>query len=278
MSISIITDIPVWVRPLAKLLVSMGCNVRIAECPEEILRDGLIVNRVSTLLAEKDKARANRIADSIRGWEAEGRSVVNGSHCFQVGCSKLAQANLFEQCGVRTPRTSLAVPGGRALPGRPVLLKPPAGGFGKGIRRLADDEPAPEDLFDSRESWIEQEMLTPADGCVHRIEILGPDILYEARSPVQPNQFNYCLAHPEPEAVLLPPLEINPEIAEAVRKISRAARMELGAVEYLLDENGDPFFIDLNPVSSLHPGAAAVLGSDPLATTASYLIRRRGAP
>lgn len=117
-------------------------------------------------------------------------------------------------------------------------------------------------------------MLTPADGCVHRIEILGSDILYEARSPVQPNQFNYCLAHPEPEAVLLSPLEINPEIAEAVRKILRAARMELGAVEYLLDENGDPFFIDLNPVSSLHPGAAAVLGSDPLATTASYLIRR----
>jgi hypothetical protein len=274
MSISIITDIPVWVRPLAKLLVSMGCNVRVAECPEEILRDGLIVNRVSTLLAEKDKPRTNRIADSFRGWEDEGRSVVNGSHCFQIGCSKLAQANLFKECGVRTPRTSLAVPGGRALPGRPVLLKPPAGGFGKGIRRLADDEPAPEDLFHSLEGWIEQEILTPADGCVHRIEILGQDILYEARSPVQPNQFNYCLAHPEPEAVLLPHLEINPEIAKAVRKILRAARMELGAVEYLLDENGHAYFIDLNPVSSLHPGAAAVIGSDPLATTASYLIRR----
>jgi len=252
----------------------MGCNVRIAESHGEILPDGLIVNRVSTLLAEKDKARANRIADSFRGWEDEGRSVINGSHCFHVGCSKLAQANLFEECGVRTPRTSLAVSGGRALPGRPVLLKPPAGGFGKGIRSLADDEPAPEDLFDSQEGWIEQEILTPADGCVHRIEILGPDILYEVRSPISPNHFNYCLAHPEPEAVLLPPLEINPEIAAAVRKILRAAKMELGAVEYLLDENGDAFFIDLNPVSSLHPGAATVIGSDPLATTASYLIRR----
>ena len=252
----------------------MGCNVRVAECPEEILGEGLIVNRVSTLLAEKDRTRANRIADAFRGWEDEGRSVVNGSHCFQVGCSKLAQANLFKECGVRTPRTLLALPGGRALPGRAVLLKPPAGGFGKGIRRLADDEPAPEDLFNSQESWIEQEILTPADGCVHRIEILGPDILYEARSPVSPNQFDYCLAHPEPEVVLLPPFEINPEIAEAVKKIVRAARMELGAVEYLLDENGDAFFIDLNPVSSLHPGASAVLGSDPLATTASYLIRR----
>jgi hypothetical protein len=274
MTLSIITDIPVWVRPLAKLLESMGSRVQIVKSPEEVLREGLIVNRVSTLLAKKDKARADRIADSFRAWEGEGRAVVNGSHCFQVGCSKLAQAILFEECEVRTPRTLRAVPGGRALPGRPVLLKPGAGGFGKGIQRLADDEPAPEDLFSPEEGWIEQEMLTAADGCVHRIEILGPDLLYEACSPVQPDQFNYCLAHPESEVVLRPPHEINPKIAEAVRKIVRATKMELGAVEYLLDEKGDPVFIDLNPVSSLHPGAAAVLGSDPLETTASYLIRR----
>ena len=175
---------------------------------------------------------------------------------------------------MRTPRTLPAVPGGRALPGRPVLLKPPAGGFGKGIRSLAAAEPAPVDLFAAEAGWIEQELFIAPDRCVHRIEILGSDILYEACSPVQPNQFNYCLAHAESEVVLLSAQEISPQIAEAVRKISRAARMELGAVEYLLDEEGNPVFIDLNPVSSLHPRAATVLGSDPLEATASYLIRR----
>jgi len=63
-------------------------------------------------------------------------------------------------------------------------------------------------------------------------------------------------------------------VTEAVKKILRAARMELGAVEYLLDEKDNPVFIDLNPVSSFHPGATAVLGRDPLDTTASYLIHR----
>jgi len=274
MSISIITDIPEWVRPLAGLLESMGSPVQVADSPEEVLRNGLVVNRVSTLLAAKDHARAERIAASLRAWEGEGRIVINGSYCFEVGCSKRAQAILFEGCAVATPRTSPAVSGGRALPGRAVLLKPSAGGFGQGIRRLADDEPAPDDLFGAEEGWIEQELLTPADGCVHRIEILGPDILYEARSPVQPDQFNYCLAHSEAEVVLLPPHAIDPKIAAAVRKISRAAKMDLGSVEYLLNEEGDAVFIDLNPVSSFHPGAVAVLGSDPLETTASYLIRR----
>jgi glutathione synthase/RimK-type ligase-like ATP-grasp enzyme len=274
MQTSILTDIPEWVRPLAKCLESMGCRVQIVSHPEEVCPDGLIVNRVSTLLAAKDKRRAERIADSLRTLEGEGRAVVNGAHCFEIGCSKSAQAILFEACGVRTPPTASAVPGGRALPGRPVLLKPAAGGYGEGIQKLAADEPAPNDLFSLEAGWIEQELLTPADGCVHRIEILGSDLLYEARSPVQPDQFNYCLAHPEADVTLRAPHEINPKTAEAVRTIARAAKMELGAVEYLLDDDGAPIFIDLNPVSSLHPGAAKVLGQDPLSMIATYLVHR----
>jgi glutathione synthase/RimK-type ligase-like ATP-grasp enzyme len=274
MSILILTDIPEWVRPLVDLLESRGIKVQVADDPEEIVANGLIVNRVSSLLAERDKARADRITHSLRTWEAEGRSVINGSLCFQTGYSKLDQAKLFTECGVLTPLTYPAVPGGRAIHGQAVLLKPPAGGFGRGIRMLEDGEPAPDGLFSRDEGWIEQELLTAADGCVHRIEVLGSDILYEARSPIQADQFNYCLAHPESYVTLRAPGEIAPKVTESVKKILRAARMELGAVEYLLDEKDNPVFIDLNPVSSFHPGATAVLGHNPLDATASYLIHR----
>jgi len=274
MSISILTDVPEWVRPLVSLLESRGTSVHVTDDPEEIVANGLTVNRVSALLAERDKARADRITHSLQAWEAEGRSVVNGSLCFQIGYSKLAQARLFTECGVRTPQTYPAVPGGRAIQGKAVLLKPPAGGFGRGIRRLEDGEPAPDGLFSRDEGWIEQELLTAADGCVHRVEVLGSDVLYEARSPVQADQFNYCLAHPESDVTLWPPRDIAPKVTESVKKILRAAKMELGAVEYLLDEEDNPVFIDLNPVSSFHPGATAVLGRDPLDATASYLVHR----
>jgi hypothetical protein len=274
MSILILTDIPEWVRPLVDLLESRDIKVQVTDDPEKIEANGLIVNRVSSLLAERDKARADRITHSLRAWEAEDRSVINGSLCFQTGYSKLAQAKLFIECGVRTPQTYPAVPGGRAIHGQAVLLKPPAGGFGRGIRALEDGEPAPDGLFNREDGWIEQEMLTAADGCVHRIEVLGSDILYEARAPLKADEFNYCLAHPESDVILWPPHEIAPKVTESVKKILRAARMELGAVEYLLDENDNPIFIDLNPVSSFHPGATAVLGRDPLDATASYLMRR----
>jgi glutathione synthase/RimK-type ligase-like ATP-grasp enzyme len=274
MSISILTDVPEWVRPLVSLLESRGTSVHVTDDPEEIVANGLTVNRVSALLAERDKARADRITHSLQAWEAEGRSVVNGSLCFQIGYSKLAQAKLFTECGVLTPQTYPAVPGGRAIQGKAVLLKPPAGGFGRGIRRLENGEPASDGLFSRDEGWIEQELLTAADGCVHRVEVLGSDVLYEARSPIQADQFNYCLAHPESDVTLWPPRDIAPKVTESVKKILRAAKMELGAVEYLLDEEDNPVFIDLNPVSSFHPGATAVLGRDPLDATASYLVHR----
>jgi hypothetical protein len=274
MSILILTDIPEWVRPLVGLLESRGIKVQVADDPQQIAANGLIVNRVSALLAERDKARADRITHSLRTWEAEGRSVINGSFCFQTGYSKLAQAKLFNDCGVLTPQTYPAVPGGRAIHGKAVLLKPPAGGFGRGIRMLEDDEPAPDGLFSREEGWIEQEMLTAADGCVHRIEVLGSDILYEASSPLRADEFNYCMANPESDVTLKPPSEIAPKVTESVKKILQAAKMELGAVEYLVNERGDPVFIDLNPVSSFHPGATAVLGYDPIDATASYLIDR----
>jgi hypothetical protein len=124
MSILILTDIPEWVRPLVDLLEPRGIKVQVADDPEEIVANGLIVNLVSSLLAERDKARADRITHSLRTWEAEGRSVINGSLCFQTGYSKLAQAKLFTECGVLTPLTYPAVPGGRAIHGQAVLLLP----------------------------------------------------------------------------------------------------------------------------------------------------------
>lgn len=274
MSILILTDIPEWVRPLVGLLESRGIKVQVTDDPEQIAANGLVVNRVSALLAERDKARADRITNSLRTWESEGRSVINGSFCFQTGYSKLAQAKLFNDCGVLTPQTYPAVPGARAIHGKTVLLKPPAGGFGRGIRILEDGKPAPDGLFSRGEGWIEQEMLTAADGRVHRIEVLGSDILYEASSPLQADKFDYCLAHPESDVTLRPPREIAPKVTGSVKKILQSANMQLGAVEYLLDEKGNPIFIDLNPVSSFHPAATDVLGYDPIDATAAYLIQR----
>lgn len=274
MTISIFTDIPVWVRPLARALEAAGAHVVVAQEPDAVADTGMIVNRVSSALVGKMPQRAMAFQNAFVEWAQAGRIIINNADCYRIGHSKLAQANLFEQCGVKTPRTRAAIPGGRALPGLPVLLKPTAGGFGKGIFELGPNENTPDSLFASSDGWVEQQRITAADGMVHRIEILGDRILYEARSPLTPGEYNYCLAHAESTVTLSREKDLSATITQPSLWIASVAGMELGAVEYLLDGDGEPVFIDLNPVSSLHPGASDLLGEDPIVMTADYLIRR----
>jgi hypothetical protein len=271
----IFTDIPVWVRPLAQALEARGAGVHVGDDPEVIHPGDFIVNRISTHVARRHPEKAETMRAALARWEAESRLVINGADCLQLGFSKWLQAQLLERCGVATARTERAQPGARRIPDQPVLLKPPAGGFGRGIRRLEVGEPVPDPLEGAEvDTWIEQEILEPADGAVHRVETLGGDVLYEAVSPIQPDCFDYCLAHASPEVVLKQGSELPPTITADVSRILNFARMDLGSVEYLLDQEGQARFIDINPVSSIHPEAQNVLGRDPMEVIADYLCRQ----
>ncbi len=275
MRICILTDIPVWVRPLAEALRERGAAVGVVSDPEAVPPDALVVNRISTHVARRKPALAKAMERALQHFEAASRPVVNGARCLELGFSKLAQTELFAECGVPHPRTAAARAGARQFPDIEVLLKPAAGGFGRGIVRLAAGEPAPDrvESNDARPS-VEQEVVTPADSAVHRLEMLGGQILYEAVSPIQPDCYDYCLAHASGDVVLRPSSELSPTLCATVARITKAAGMELGSLEYLVGAANAPVFIDLNPVSSLHPSAAKILGDDPISRIADYLFLR----
>ncbi len=274
MRIILFTDIPVWIRPLAGRLEALGAEVVIAAAIGEVPPDGLVVNRISTLLFRKQPEKGAEFLAALQGWEEGGRAVVNGSRVLALGVSKFAQAGFFDDNGVATPQTARAEAGRRAFPDRSVLLKPGAGGFGRDIFELEPDRPVPSLPGGDSMEWIEQESLVPVDGAVHRVEIIGAKILYDACSRIRSQDYNYCLANTEAEVELRPETAMSPLAAAQARQLATAAGMELGAVEYLLCAGQVPYFIDLNPVSSLHPTAAALLDADPLDLTAEYLLRR----
>lgn len=275
MRFTLLTEIPVWVRPLAGALRRRGADVDVIQRPDEIPDDSIVVNRISTRVARKQPELAESMRQALLRCEKESRLVVNGAFCLEVGFSKLAQAKLFEASGVRIPRTAEAQPGVRSLPECTVLLKPPAGGFGRGILRLEPGEPPPESLPSGLpEPWVEQEVIAPVDGAVHRTETLGGKVLYEASTPIVPDCFDYCLAHGDAEGTLLPGSALPLPLQADVAGIVRAAGMELGSVEYVLNADDHPVFIDLNPVSSLHPDAVDTLGKEPLERIAEYLLDR----
>jgi len=136
MRIFLLTDIPVWVRPLAKALEGQGAEVVTSAEVGEAVSPQVVVNRISTGVGRRAPGRVGVFVQALQNWEARGVRVINGSRCLRVGFSKSGQSALFGLCGVRTPRTAPVRANQRNFPEVPVLIKPAAGGFGKGIRSL----------------------------------------------------------------------------------------------------------------------------------------------
>lgn len=271
MKVFLLTDIPVWVRPLEKALQAQGAEVVVGLSVPENFRPDRFVNRVSTAILRRKSACVPELAALLRSAEAAGRHVINGAKCFEVGLSKLGQRDLFLASAAKTPETASLSLGKRAFPDRSVLLKPGGGGFGRGIRRLVPNEPIPEDLKLS-DDWVEQVALTPSDGRVHRLEFLGTEILYHASSPWQVGEYDYCLANVGEAAQLAAGRTLPDTVAGPARSIAQRGGLQLGAMEYFLMSDGRPVFIDFNPVSSLHPNAFELFGRDPLDLVAEYIL------
>jgi hypothetical protein len=112
------------------------------------------------------------------------------------------------------------------------------------------------------------------------VETLGGEVLYRARVPVKPDSFDYCLGNagslsgpgtPDDDPVTLdhaPETKLRADLAN----ICRLAEMDVGSVEYLIPKGESAAcFFDINPVSTYHPKAAALLGFNPYKKLAAWL-------
>ena len=64
-------------------------------------------------------------------------------------------------------------------------------------------------------------------------------------------------------------------VVQAVVAITRAARIDLGGVEYLVnDRDGDVYYYDINALSNFVTDAVRVVGFDPYAVLVDYLVAR----
>ncbi|MEO7962886.1 MAG: hypothetical protein ABIT38_03155, partial [Gemmatimonadaceae bacterium] len=67
------------------------------------------------------------------------------------------------------------------------------------------------------------------------------------------------------------------EIIEQVEQIARASSLDIGGIEYLVDDrDGKHFFYDINALSNFVADAPNVIGFDPWVNFADYLEVRAG--
>jgi hypothetical protein len=306
--IGILYEHPLWFRPLFAELDRRGiryeplhANELVFDPGERELPYALVLNRMSPSAWTRGHAQAIFHSLHFLAYLDEiGAEVVNSHAAFQVEISKARQCALFARLGVRYPATR-AVNDPRQLDAAadglrfPVLVKPNVGGSGAGIRSFATRLELREAAAARRVELgldgtaLVQEQLPAADQSVVRIEILGGEFLYAIRLRLLPGSFNLCPAdYCELPGIAdgvsgrgLPIESYDPprELIEDARRIVSAAGIELGGVEYLVNErDGLPYFYDINALSNFVANADEVIGFDPFVDLVDFLLERTRAP
>jgi glutathione synthase/RimK-type ligase-like ATP-grasp enzyme len=266
----------------------------------------LYFNQASPSAYIRGHARAVPLALAyMRSLERQGARVLNGADVFALELSKSAQATLLRTLDIDTPNSitfnevSALRRHAPANLGWPALLKPDQGGSGARIQVVSSWEEIEAIFENDPEVWLPdnlfllQELLPhdPDQGIV-RMEFLGGELLYAMRVKTH-GRFNLCPSpvcnpdsgegvceRPEESRVPAPPVEFYPypdvpqEAVETGKRIVRAARLDVGGIEYLETYDGRRVFYDINANSNLRPSVAAAWGFDPFERVVDFLVQQ----
>jgi D-alanine-D-alanine ligase-like ATP-grasp enzyme len=233
--------------------------------------------------------------------EMLGVRVVNGLQAFRTETSKAVQLSMLRALNLPFPRARVINHASEAVAAAeglrfPVVVKANIGGSGAGIVRYD----RPEDL--AREvaagtvelgvdsTALVQEFIPARNGHITRVEVLGGKYLYAINVFTDGDSFNLCPADicqtndgvslaraacavDAPKNKLrvegyTPPQEIR----DNVERIMQTAGIEIGGIEYMIDDrDGQLYYYDINALSNFVADAPRVIGFDPFARLADFL-------
>ena len=234
--------------------------------------------------------------------ESRGVRVINGTRAFRSELSKAAQLSLLDRLGLpypaarvihRAAQTPAAADGLRW----PVVVKPNIGGSGAGVKRFATPDglttaaQTPDGLVLGLDSTaLVQEFVPARGGSIVRVEVLDGRYLYAIRIHITGETFDLC-----PADICRTPLGIDldraacpvdapksgltverfdpePEVIAEVEQLMEAAGIELGGVEYMIDDrDGRRLYYDINALSNFVADGEKVVGFDPFVRLANWL-------
>jgi predicted ATP-grasp superfamily ATP-dependent carboligase len=308
--IAIYYEHPDWFRPLFQQLDERGVpwlkvdarhhNYDVASPETEY---SLLFNRMSPSAWQRGLGQAIFYTlNYLAHLERKGLRVVNGYRCFAHEISKALQLTNLEKLGLPYPKArvinhpSQALDAAEAI-GYPVVIKPNIGGSGAGIERFNSRDglraamDADRLYFGIDSTALVQEAFTAHDGIITRVEVLGGKFLYAIRIHITGESYNLCPAdicqntRGEELTRIACPVDApksgmkvegyDPprQVIDDVERIMELAGVEVGGVEYVFDERtGRQMYYDVNALSNFVADPVRVVGFDPYARLADFLI------
>ena len=310
--IAVYHEHPDWFKPLFAELerrglpyVRLDASAHTFDPSEQDVPYSLVVNRASPSAYLRGHAQSTfHTLHWLRHLERIGIPVVNGSQVYSFELSKASQLDLLEQLGLPYPKSrainnaALAADAASGLR-YPVLVKANIGGSGAGIVRYETPDALRGAIARGEVALgidgvaLVQESAPLRNGHIVRVETMGGNYLYAIKVFPAVGSFDLCPADAcqtnngvelvrgacavdAPKTGLrvegyTPPAEI---IAE-VEAISRRSGLDIGGIEYLIDDrDGKHYFYDVNALSNFVADPVNVIGFDPWETLVDYLGTR----
>ena len=238
--------------------------------------------------------------------EQKGVRVINGYKAFQIETSKALQLALFDSLNLKYPKTRVINSAESAIEAAqdltfPIVVKPNIGGRGAGIIKFDTLEAlidgVEQNLIDLGidSTGLVQEFVPKRGEHINRVEMLAGKFLYAIKIYPQGENFNLCPAEvcqiedapagvtaigemcltDAPAAGLqIENFEPPADIISTVEKIVAKAGIDVGGVEYMIDDRtGEPLFYDINALSNFVADAVNLIGFDPHERLVDFLKR-----
>ena len=299
--IAIFYEHPDWFRPLFAELDRRGLPYHLIDAGKHEYEPGateeqfsLLFNRMSPSAYLRGNGQAIFYTrDYLEHLERNGKRVINGSRGFQFETSKALQLSLLDSLGLAYPRArvinhpSLAPKAARGLR-FPIVVKANVGGSGAGVVRYESaaslERAAAAGTIDLGidHTALVQEFVPARAGHITRVETLNGKYLYAINIFTSGESFNLCPADicqttdgVELTRVACPldaprtGLQVESytppgEVIAAVERIVQTAGIDVGGVEYLIDDrDGSLLYYDINALSNFVADGPRVIGFDP---------------
>ena len=276
--LAILYEHPQWLSPLFAALDARGTSYvawpadgHALDPAERMPPAPLVFNRIamSSFLRQPDHPIFYAQA-AMAHWAACGARVINGTEA------------LARLGGVHRPADLAAAAEGLRFP---IVVKANIGGSGAGIVRydsleMLRDMAAEGMVPDSIDKvWLVQEYVPVRDGRITRIETMGGRFLYaidvDGGGGFDLCPADACLAEPGKPAITITRADPPPALIDTAERIVRAADIDLGGIEYMIDDrDGTPRFYDINGFSNFTANPWQVLGWDPHERLVDWLEAR----
>ncbi len=285
--LALLYEHPQWLAPVLKTLDRRGIGYKAIRADGHSFDPAdptppapLIFNRIamSSFLREPDHPIFYAQA-VMAHWRAGGARIINGGGIMGIDASKARQLSLMASLGLGVPATRVVhrradMAEAAASLRFPIVIKANIGGSGAGIlrydsleqlREFAADGLVPDSID---RVWLIQEYVPVRGNTITRLETMAGKFLYaidvDGGGGFDLCPADACLTAPGKATVKISRADPAPELIEAAERISKAADMDIGGIEVMIDDrDGTARFYDINGFSNFVANPLDVLGWDP---------------